>query len=283
MSLSKSALLVEVSISSWSGRKLDRKVSSEVNTNKGASRDAVRANKNLFAGSDKLEKINNYVSATRAEYYDLTLPWSTTGARILPFKEFFNFKEWLVEKETGFTGIVDAFLDEYASLISTQAFRLGSMFDAGEYPSADELRYKFRFSSVFTPMPEAGDFRIDAEGELKKELEEQYAKAYEERTNAAMQDIWDRLYTTVSHLRDKCAMEKTIFRESTMDNAVALCGILTRLNVTNDPELEARRCELEKAITSIDIIDLRTDESARLDTKNRMDAILNKMKGVGLC
>lgn len=283
MSLAQSAILVELSISSWSGRKLDRKVSSEVNTNKGANRDAVRANKNLFAGSDKLEKVNSYVSATRAEYGDLTLPWSSTGARILPFKEFFNFKEWLVEKETGFTSIVDNFLDEYSSLISTQAFRLGTMFDASEYPTADELRYKFRFHSVFTPMPEAGDFRIDAEGAMKKELEEQYAKAYNERTNAAMQDIWDRLYETVSHLRDKCAMEKTIFRESTMDNAVALCGILTRLNITQDPELEARRRELERALTSVDIFDLRKDAAARLDTKDKMDAILAKMKGVGLC
>jgi len=283
MSLSKSAILVELNISSWSGRKLDKKVSAETNVNKGANKDAARVNKNLFAGSDKLEKINNFVSSTRAEYYHMTLPWSTSGARLLPFKEFFTFTEWANTKDTEYGIMVDTFLEEYSSLISTQAFRLGTMFNASEYPPASELRNKFKFAKVMLPVPEAGDFRVDAEGEMKKELEAQYAKAYEERTKTAMDDLWDRLYETVSHLRDKCALEKTIFRESTMDNAVELCALLTRLNITNDPLLEARRQELEKALCGIDVFDLRTDESARIDTKERMNAILSKMKGVGLC
>jgi hypothetical protein len=280
MSLSKSALLVELNISSWSGRKLDRKVSEETNKAKGANKDAIRANKNLFCGSDKLEKINNFVSAARQEYYTMTLPWSTSGARLLPFKEFFNFQQWVSTKEAEFDIMVDTFLTEYSSLISIQAFRLGSMFDASEYPLSSELKCKFKFGHIIIPMPEAGDFRIDAEADLKAALEEQYKAAYEERTIVAMNDLWDRLYTTVSHLRDKCAMEKTIFRESTMDNALELCSLLTRLNVTGDANLEARRQELEKALCSTSTDALRADEGVRNDVKDKMDALLAKMKGV---
>ena len=110
MSLANSAVLVELSISSWSGRKLDRKVSAETNQAKGARADAVRANKNLFAGSDKLEKINNYVSSARQEYYAMTLPWSTSGTRLLPFVQIFDFKTWVATKEKEFQDIVDDFL-----------------------------------------------------------------------------------------------------------------------------------------------------------------------------
>ena len=283
MSLSSSAVLVELNIASWSGRKLDRKVTDEVNQNKHASRDASRTNKNLFAGSDKLAQINNFVSATRQEYYTMTLPWSTSGARLLPFKQIFDFKDWANARERDYASMVDTFLQEYSTLISAQAFRLGTMFDAKEYPPAHELKNKFRFAQTIVPMPEVGDFRIDAEAELKAELEAQYAAAYEERTNAAMGDLWNRLYETVSHLRDKCALEKTIFRESTLENALELCSLLTKLNVTSDPQLEARRRDLERALCGVNTEGLRKDEFVRQTTKDKMDALLGKMKGVGLC
>jgi len=280
MSLTSTAILVELNISSWSGRKLDRKVSQEVNQSKSANRDASRVNKNLFAGSDRLEKINNFVSALRQEYYAMTLPWSTSGARILPFKQIFEFREWVSAKEQEFDDMVKLFLHEYSTLISAQAFRLGTMFDAREYPSAAELQGKFKFGYVLLPLPTSGDFRIDTENEMRVELQTQYEKAFEERTNAAMQDLWDRLYTTVEHLRDKCAMEKTIFRESTLDNAMELCALLTRLNVTGDETLEARRKELEIALLGVNTEGLRKDEGVRNDTKTKMDALLSKMGGL---
>lgn len=280
MSLSTSAILVELNVRSWSGRKLDRKVSDEVNKTKGANKDACRANKNLFAGSDKLEKINNFVASARMEYYRMTLPWSTSGTRLLPFKQFFEFTEWANRTKLEFEDIVDSFLTEYTTLISAQAFRLGTMFDSKEYPSRDELALKFSFNHVLIPMPEAGDFRIDAEEDLKKQLEEQYANAYQDRTKAAMDDLWNRLFETITHLRDKCTLDKTIFRESTLENALELCTLLTKLNVTGDSKLEQRRKELEKALVGVDTEGLRKDVGVRNDTKEKMNAILKKMEGL---
>lgn len=283
MTLARKAVLVDLNISSWSGRKLDRKVSQETTQAKGAARDAARVNKNLFAGSDRLERINNFVSLARQEYYSMTLPWSTSGTRLLPFMQFFEFKDWVSQKEQEFTGLVNTFLREYSTLISAQAFRLGTMFDAKEYPSAAELALKFRFSHTIMPLPETGDFRVDAENEFRTELEEQYAKAYAERTSVAMNDLWTRLYDTTKHMSEKCGLEKTQFRESTLTNALSLCDLLKKLNVTNDAQLEARRLELERALLGLGIDDLRKDASARKETKTKMDEILGKMAGVGIC
>jgi hypothetical protein len=279
MSLSTSAILVELTIRSWSGRKLDRKVTEEVTKGKSANKDAARVNKNLFAGSDKLEKINNFVSSARQEHYTMTMPWSS-GTRLLPFKQYFDFTSWANKSKVEFDDMVEAFLSEYSTLISAQAFRLGAMFNAKDYPTRDELAAKFSFSYTLIPMPEAGDFRIDAEADLKKELEEHYANAYEERTKAAMDDLWGRLYETITHLRDKCALDKTVFRESTLENALELCTLLTKLNVTGDSKLEQRRKDLEKALVGVDTEGLRKDVGVRNDTKAKMDAILKKMEGL---
>ena len=281
MSITNECLLVELNISSWSGRKLDRKVSAEVNADKSASRDAARVNKNLFAGSDRLEKINNFVSSTRAEFYNLTPPWSASGQRVLPFTASFDFIEWVGRKETEFFTEVDQFLTEYRNLISAQAFRLGAMFNASEYPPVDELRSKFKFSYVISPMPQAGDFRIDAQNHavaaMQKQMRDQYDKAFHERMEAAMRDTWQRLFEVVSHLKEKCGPDTKVFRESTLDNATELCALLTHLNITGDKELEARRRELERALNGVDIEGLRKDDGVKQEVAERMQSILDKM------
>lgn len=283
MSLAKAAVLVELNISSWSGRKLDRKVSAETNAAKGAAKDAARVNKNLFAGSDKLERINNFVSMVRKEYHGMTLPWSTSGARLLPFTQIFEFRDWVSHKEREFDDMVQQFLSEYISLVSAQARQLGDMFDVSDYPRTGELKTRFKFAHTLLPIPEVGDFRIEVEDELRKELEAQYEKSYIERTKLATNDLWERLHETITHLRDKCAAEKTVFRESTLENALELCGVLTKLNVTQNPTLEARRKDLEKALCGVNTEGLRKDEGVRKDTRAKMDALLDKMEGVGLC
>jgi hypothetical protein len=277
MSIINECLLVELNISSWSGRKLDRKVSAEVNADKSASRDAARVNKNLFAGSDRLEKINNLVSATRSEFYHMTPPWSASGLRVLPFSKSFDFIEWVGKKEQEFKTEVDQFLTEYRNLISAQAFRLGAMFNASEYPPVSELQDKFKFAYVISPMPTSGDFRIDAQNHMAESLRAQYDKAYKDRIESAMADTWSRLFEVVSHLKDKCGPETKVFRESTLDNAQELCGLLSHLNITGDRQLEARRAELEQALLGISIEGLRKDEAVKQDVSAKMQSILDKM------
>ena len=278
MSIINECLLVELNISSWSGRKLDKKVSAEVNADKSASRDAARVNKNLFAGSDRLEKINNLVSGIRQEFYHMTPPWSNSGLRVLPFSKSFDFIEWVGKREQEFKTEVDQFLVEYRNLISAQAFRLGAMFNASEYPPVSELESKFKFSYVISPMPTAGDFRIDAQNHMAEALRKQYDQAFKERMESAMQDTWQRLYDAVSHLRDKCGPETKVFRETTLDNATELCSLLTHLNITGDRNLEARRAELENALIGVNIEGLRRDDAVKTDVKEKMSDILSRMK-----
>jgi hypothetical protein len=72
------------------------------------------------------------------------------------------------------------------------------------------------------------------------------------------------------------AGEKKIFRDSLLDNAVELCGLLTKLNITNDPKLEEARKLLESTVCNVDVKDLRTSTGARSEIKAQVDEILNK-------
>jgi hypothetical protein len=67
--------------------------------------------------------------------------------------------------------------------------------------------------------------------------------------------------------------DKKIFRNSLVDNAVELTGLLSKLNVTNDPKLEQARVSLEKSIVGVDAQDLR-------DHKDLRDIVLNKVNAI---
>lgn len=272
------AVLVELTISCWTARKLDKQASREIKEQKGAmADDAIRANKNLFASMDNLKRITDYVANVRNEFYTLTLPWSDCGQRLVPMAQFYDLKQWLNEKEDTFNQLVAQFLIDYPTLISAQAFQLGALFDRSEYPSADDIAHKFSFRTNFLPVPQAGDFRVDVVDELKSDMQKQYEALYQERVTALNQDLWQRLYEQLSRMSDRLGYEedgkKKIFRDSLVDNAVELCDLLRRLNVTNDPDLEKARAWLESTMVGVDPDELRK-EGARDEIKAQVDEVL---------
>ena len=88
MSIASSAMLVEMSISTWTARKLDKKVSTQVDFDKNMKTRAGNYNKNLLAGTGFLDTITKYAATARAWHLSQTLPWSDNGLRLLPMSNF---------------------------------------------------------------------------------------------------------------------------------------------------------------------------------------------------
>jgi hypothetical protein len=128
---------------------------------------------------------------------------------------------------------------------------------------------------VFLPVPDMGDFRIDVNDAHKQELEQQYKTFYENKLSEAMQDAWDRLHDCLTKMSTKLAGdEKQIFRDTLVTNAVDMCELLTKLNVTNDTKLETARKKLEGVLVGVTANELRKDDDLRVDVKTRVDEIL---------
>lgn len=272
------AAIVELNISTWTARKLDKQTSKEVKLSKGAnSDDAARVNKNLLAGMNNLKRVTDFVALTRNEFYSLTLPWSDCGQRLVPMAQFFDLKKWINDKQNTYEQLVSEFLRDYPTLISAQAFQLGALFDRNEFPSVDEIADKFRFKVGFLPLPTTGDFRVDAPNEIVEEMRTQYESMVQERVTQVSQELWTRLHDTLKHMSDRLGYDDTgkakIFRDSLVTNAVELCDLLKKLNVTNDPDLEKARASLESALLGIDADELRR-AGARDEVKLKVDTVL---------
>ena len=278
--LSSSAVLVNLSLSVWSGRKLDKRVSQEVDAAKSTKTRAGNYHKNLLAGTDKLDAIKNVEGAVRTWNYTVTQPWSDNGARILSAAQMFDYKARLVEFEREFMGKVHEFLNEYDNLVSAAAFSLGDLFDRDEYPTREEIEQKFRFAYTIEPLPQSGDFRVEIGDEGLRELQAQYEQAMTNRVEQAMRDSWDRLHGVLSKMSERLEStedgKRKIFRDSLVENAHELCNLLKHFNVNQDVRLESMRMELYNLLSGVDAETLRQSDELRDNTKRKVDALLSK-------
>lgn len=276
--IGNSAMLVELNMSVWTARKMDKKVSEEVDVANNTKARAGNYHKKLLAGAAKLDAIQKLSSAVRTWHYMNTLPWSDNGARLLPMKNFFEYKQTLGMYEKQFDDAVEDFLTEYPTLVASAAFTLGTLFDRNEYPDVEDIRRKFKFKYAFTPVPDAGDFRVDVEEQTKQELMAQYEGYYQNKLQEAMKDAWDRMHTTLTHISERLDYtdeNKKKFWDSMFTNASELCDMLTKLNVTNDPKLEQARRDLERALNGVEPDTVRKSQEVRESVKKRVDDILS--------
>ena len=278
------SMLVEFNASVWTARKLDKKTTDEVVTSKNAAaKDAARVNKHLLAGRNELDVINTYVGSVRTYVYENTMPWSDSGIRLLPTANFLTFSQRMADSEQTFFSYVEDFIRVYPSLITAQAMALGDMFKRDDYPDVSEIERKFNFRLNFMPVPRAGDFRVDVGNDAQKELQEKLAKLADERVEAAMADVRERLKTHLMRMQDRLGYDNVDgdrrtrkFHDSLVTGALELCDMVKHLNIINDHTLEQARVGLVQALQGVDAKELRTNEAVRDDVRKNVDALLNK-------
>lgn len=280
MSITSSAVLVEMNISVWTANKLDKSATDAVLVSNGATvADAAQVRKNLMAGTTLRKSIADYAAGCRLWHNMRTLPWSDKGPRILPTSLFMDYKAELNVRRDTFMRMVDEFRTNYPSLIQTAANYMGDLHNPADYPSVDEVVNKFGFKVVFSPVPESNDFRLDIPKQELEEVRQSYDDAFDTRLAEAMRTPWEQLHKMLTSMSDKLVEgdeeTKRRWHDTFLTNAQDMCAMLTHLNITKDPKLEAARRQLETAMLGADIDDIKENESTRADLKTKLDAILS--------
>jgi hypothetical protein len=278
--VARASMMVDLHISVYSGRKQDKATQGEVTTAKGSgSKKAASVYKNLFAECKELDALTKFQARVRAEHYRLTLPWNDQGARLLPTATLLEYQQVMGRYRNEFDRLVDIFLDKYDTLVASAAFQLGTLFDRNEYLTRAQVARRFRMESSFTPLPTAGDFRLDVESEVQRELIAQYERRMESKLAQANQDAWSRLHAALLRLSDRLVIEEDgkgrKFHDTMVTGALDLCDLLRSLNVTNDPALTQAARKVEELLSGVTPKELRDEHSTRVQTKQRVDAILD--------
>jgi hypothetical protein len=283
--LASRAMLMTLSLTAWTARKLDRKVTDEVAARHNAV-EAGRYNKQLLA-KDALAEIARLDAEIRAHYYAVTSPWlDREGTRILSSVHAVKELQWFQAKRHEREDAVARFVAGYPQYVDAARIRLNGMFNESDYPTPNHVASKFRFSVSIDNVPDADDFRVAmADGQA-----DDIRREIEARSNAAVEcvirDCYTRIAEHVGKMSERLKAYKPavgdgkaegIFRDSLVGNVRDLVALLPALNITSDPAL-AQIASRMTALCTEDASTLRDLPSVRESVARDADAILSDVQ-----
>jgi len=280
-SLHTSAVLVDLNIKIYSAKRKDDEVNADVAAKAGASEKAGNYMKDLLAGNERLKRVVSKASEARTFNKHLSMSWNDNGIRVLPVVKMMEHKAKLDAIKIEYWDLVEEFLAHYEDDINAAAFSLGALFKREEYSSLDEVRGKFSFEYMYSPLPQSGDFRVDIGNIQKDELIEHFEHQFKSHVVDAMREPWQRLHAALTHmskkLTDEDGKQSRLFK-TFLSNNEELIDALKALNVVGDRDLADATREFEDLINTCDLEGLKKDEFLRKDVKAKVDDILTVYK-----
>jgi hypothetical protein len=279
--------LVSLNTLRWHAKVRDHRAADAAASASGADAAAFEARKRLLVGADeKLKRVHTAIDAARTEHYKMTLPWSTVGVndhgkrsgpRLLPNTLFFDYTQKMAKYKNEMDDALDAFVTAYPSLIAIAQQKLGTSFDRSQYPAPSQIKQHFGLSFDFLPIPTGDDF-----GNVTLQQAEKLAMNVNKRTKQmlenAMQDAWKRLQDDMEHAFNSLNNPNAKFHYTLIEKMKEHASMLTHLNVTKDPRIEAIRARIEKDLAKRDIADIRKDDALRKHLAGEARAVLTMMQ-----
>jgi hypothetical protein len=289
ISLATSGMIVNVEVNVWSATKQDQTISKEVTTAHNADDKAARVVKHLLAGDPTHKKLLNHRQTIYNWVKKRTYDWSGSN-RYLPVSMLQKFKSEFNALENEYEMLKQEFVAKYPDIVAGMAFKQGSMFDANEYPSADQVASKFRIKLFVHPVPE-NDFRVAIANDIKEELEKHYALEANSKVEEIMRDATERLVEFIKRIAHACReveaegdgkVRRPKVYEGTIDGAKEMCELLKEFNLTGDSRLEDMRQDLLATLNDVTAKDIRESDATRSHVKSEMDKIMNKFGLINL-
>jgi hypothetical protein len=274
-------MLTSLTISHWTARKLDKRVTNEVHAQHNAASDAGRYNKALVR-KQALLPITQIINEARAAYLSLTLPWQDGGQRLLPAKAFNRFTEKMRDFRWRFENEVAIFVAAYPEHIEVAKQTLGDIFNLNDYPSDNEVAGKFGFKTEIMPMPDADDFRVMLADEVVGDMRAQIGAEIEAKAKAAHNDMVERVRQVLTTMADKLTNYDPeqgvgVFRNSLVGNVRDLAEIVPELNMSGDDAIDGL-ADAMKQLASVEAEDLRDDAVLRKATAAEADRLAELAK-----
>jgi len=290
-SISSSAVLIDLSISTWTGRKLDKRASNDITAQNGAAKGVANVSKKLLGDCAELDAVQKFAANARNSHYSMTMPWSDLGMRLCPTKKYIDangYERTMTELQTEFHRLVNVFLDAYSWEMQNAQLKLAGLFNPDEYPTRDALASKFKFRFVAIPLPDAGDWRLDIGNEAASVLRSGYEKFYGDQLKTAMSDVWGRAHDALSKMSERLDYAddttKKVFRDTLVSNVQEIVDLLDTMNITADPVMTEAHRRLDAAMQGITPDALRADAYLRATTKRQVDEvkrIIDNLPGLG--
>jgi hypothetical protein len=266
-------MLAGLTISVFSGEKVDRKVSEEVAlTHNTTASKAGKFSKRII-NKVALEGIDAIAGRARALHYERTLPWSDNAGRLLSIVGFMDYTAEMGLLSSKFASEIDKFIDLYPRMIEEAKTRLNGMFDVNDYPDISGMRERFSFDINISPLPTGSTWFLDMADEEMNVLRASIDERCDNGIKDAIKDVYGQVAEVTKIMHEKLTAYEVhpetgkvaggIFRDSLIGNVAKLADLLPSLNLTNDPALAEIGDRMRNELCKFDAAALRAEPEFR--------------------
>ncbi len=243
------AVIVTFSASMYQGKKKDKRVAKDAADKYGLASTA-RINPNKTLMKDAVAPIIRIYHQAYAYHKSMTLPWGDGTSRILPAARLMEYMQQMHQYEDEFYASVDNMIADYAVHLNNEQIVWNGLFRIEDYHKVGDLRNKYSFTVHIDPIPQSGDFRIELGDAQVDALRKKFEDDMNSRLRCAMGEAWRSLYDQLVNLKQIVLGNAKGIKEPTFVALSKLCSLLSDLNITEDPQLEAMRQRVEAMFCS---------------------------------
>jgi hypothetical protein len=277
-SLAERAILVRVAECMNGVMKFDNDARNKLAIDGNAEKESLSVTKRLWPKKE-IENLRGFIGSARALHRKMTLPWNDVGYRLLPNDQFFEFVKDMSAIRNKFNDARNNFKSNFYLYKAEGLKKMGEYADPSVYPShPDDLDRMFQLDIMIRPCPNSNDIRVDLPEEVLMEMRNQTDIQIKRDVTDAIKELWDRFGVVIKHMVTKLDTgDPRYYRESMLTNISDLIKIIPSYNLTDDPELENSRKEIENVINNIKSIDdVKDDEQLRRDTVDKLTKLMDK-------
>jgi hypothetical protein len=286
-------MLVEHTCSKWGrSNKKDKAASAKVVVDNNANKDTASVSKVLLGDSDTLKALHSLAGNARNLHYAMTLPWNDMGHRMLATEMYPKYHEVMTDLQGEFYRLKGEFLSVYDWERAQENARLGDLWNAEDYPTADSLVDKFEFRLSYFSISDPNDFRISVGNEQTQILKDHMNDYHNARFDGAMSHMWKRVHKLALRMSERlreaeegAKVSKTgalPIHDSMVDEAMIILDLLAACNVTGDSQQEAIYKKFEDTMYGVTTDGLRMSATLRAETKASIDDIILNLPSLDL-
>lgn len=271
------------------GKSMIRKSNEMIDNNVshfGADKSSITGSKKL-ANCKELRDVNN---AKQAIYkYIICNSLQLGKFRVISPARFIKIKQDLDKMIEDLQKLMQIMVDKWPTIVKDDELRMGTLYNAKDYPSVEELKASFGATIVFRPLPDFSNFNVTGlDANDSSQLMQTLNDSLQEDVNGLVQDLLRKLIFGSDPDRNNKEGNGLLysiarlasadsFKQNTLDNVKDIAQAVKDLNALDIPELNAFADKLIN-IFNVDADSLRDSKQARVQIVNDSQAALAEIE-----
>ena len=248
----------------------------------GACSDVLAASKRLVdAAHPAFKAVTSVRTRIMSLFKGISLPYPEPGVRLIRQDDMQMFDLQMTTLKAELEQAVERLDQRYGELREAARERLGTLFDAGDYPAS--LLHLFNVEYDF-PSVEPPDYLRQLNPQLYERECQRVAARFDEAVELAETAFTDELAKLVSHLTERLSGsddgKPKVFRDSAVENLCDFFERFRQLGVRSNEQLDALVVQAQQTVRGIQPQQLRDSRALRQHVVTELSAVESVLDGL---